>query len=322
MTSNAAKLSLAWVTSEMVCQTAGATLVSGAVYVSHSYYKFPVTEGISGNAHLLTGVILGILLVSRVVLGLNKMYEAAAQVQAFNRSCRTIAVLSTAVNEGITGSAGAEIEKKATSRFRFELVRLLNLAFYCYQLMLQGLKLYVPPTALRSPDGSKLEGEVLSAVDNPTVMVCKMIASLLEEQRAAKRISNEQVAVLMTKVGELIDSYHASLSHLLAPEALSLTSFTYFFTCTWAYTAGAALAVSELGDNTGEFRGFGLGLTLAYTTFLSLFVFGLYEAGRILEEPLKAVMALIVTEDMSHSLSDDLASLVDDASVPVFFPKE
>ena len=35
----------------------------------------------------------------------------------------------------------------------------------------------------------------------------------------------------------------------------------------------------------------------------------------------KAVMELVVLEDMSHSLSDDLASLVDDSSVPVFFPK-
>ena len=31
--------------------------------------------------------------------------------------------------------------------------------------------------------------------------------------------------------------------------------------------------------------------------------------------------ALIATEDMSHALSDDLASLIDDASVPVFLPK-
>ena len=55
--------------------------------------------------------------------------------------------------------------------------------------------------------------------------------------------------------------------------------------------------------------------------FLSLFVFGLYEAGNVVEAPLKAVMKLIVTEDMGHSLSNDLAALIDDTSVPVFLPK-
>ena len=32
----------------------------------------------------------------------------------------------------------------------------------------------------------------------------------------------------------------------LAPPPVSLTSFTYFFTTAWAYTAGVTLALSEL----------------------------------------------------------------------------
>ena len=308
-------LQLSWVSSQMICQTAIATLISGVVYVGHSSWKFPITEGVSGNAHLITGIILGFLLVARVALGVSLTHTAAAQVQAFAKSCRGTAVLSVCVNETLTLAAAGEIEAKAASRFRYELVRLLNLAFHCYTLMLQGLKLYVPPTSLSGP-----EAEVLGAVENPTVMVAKLLASLLEEQRAAKRISNEVASLMLAQVTELLNSYHASLALLLTPCHSSLTSFTYFFTVTWAYTAGAALAVSELGDNA-EFRGFGLGLTLAYTCFLSLFVFGLYEAGKVVEAPLKAVMELVVLEDMSHSLSDVLASLVDDSSVPVFFPK-
>ena len=54
--------------------------------------------------------------------------------------------------------AGAEIEKKAVTKYRFELVRLLNLAFYCYSLMLQGMRLAVPPTSC-APRGSSAAWE-------------------------------------------------------------------------------------------------------------------------------------------------------------------
>ena len=121
-------------------------------------------------------------------------------------------------------------------------------------------------------------------------------------------------------VNELIDACHSSLALLLSPGPVSMSAFTYFFTAAWADYTGAALAVIELGDSV-EFETFGLGLTLVYTAFLSLFIFGLYEAGNIVEAPIKATMALLVTEDISHTLSDDLASLIDDDTVPVFLPK-
>ena len=320
MSSKASKQSLSFVSVEMLCQSALATVIAAVVYISHSYVKFPVTEGVLRVIHLLTGLILGILLTARIVLGVYMTMTATSYVYAFTKSCRSLAVLSTSVTETLTVSAGAEIEKKAVAKFRFELVRLLNLAFYCYSLMLQGLRLAVPPTSLRATESSSLEGELLSAVDNPTVMVTKMISSILEQQRAAKRISNEQVSVLMGKVGDMIDAYHGSLALLLSPAPISLTAFTYFFTAAWVYFSAAALAVIELGDN-GEFKTVGLGLTVTYTAFLSLFIFGLYEAGNVVENPLKALMALLATDDMSHSLSHDLASLIDDESVPVFLPR-
>ena len=42
-----------------------------------------------------------------------------------------------------------------------------------------------------------------------------------------------------------------------------------------------------------RFVGFGLALTIGYTAVLSIFYFGLYEAGKTTEAPLKAVMAMI-----------------------------
>ena len=129
-----------------------------------------------------------------------------------------------------------------------------------------------------------------------------------------------QVGVLMGKVGELVDAYHASLALLLSPSPVSLTAFSYFFTAGWVYFSAAAIAIIELGDSA-QFEAFGLGMTLVYTAFLSTFVFGLYEAGNVVEHPLKNVMSLLSTEDMAASLSDDLASLVDDETVPVFIPK-
>ena len=62
-----------------------------------------------------------------------------------------------------------------------------------------------------------------------------------------------------------------------SPSPVSLTSFVYIFTTAWAYSTGAALAFIELGDSA-EFGSFGLMLTLLYTLFLSIFIFGLCAA--------------------------------------------
>jgi hypothetical protein len=289
--------------------------------VAHSVVNFPISSGAFLFGHTLLGGVLGVLLVARIIMGLLRVQEAAAHVQTFNKTCRTIAVLSSFVGETLTVSAGAEIEKKATGKFRFELVRLLNLAFYSYQCMLSGMKMGLPPASLRAAEGSKIETELLSAVESPTVMVCKMLANLLEQQRAAKRISNECCAVLMEKVSDLIGAYHAALGVQLSPSPTSTTSFTLFFTIAWAYTLGPIVAVVELGENVGLYPNTGLMLTVFYTFLLALFFFGLYEAGKAVEAPLKAVVLTLAVEEMCWSLSDDLASLVDDADVPVFLPR-
>jgi len=316
MSAKASKFYMSFVTADMLCQSAASTAFAGAVYIGHSYVKFPLTFDVLRMVHLITGFILGLLLTSRVVMGVYLKWFATGRVYAFTKACRSLAVLSSCVSETLTVSAGAEIEKKAVSKFRFELVRLLNLGFYCYTLALQDLKLAVPPTPLKS--GSSKE-EVLTTASNPTLMICKLITALLEQQRAAKRISSEQVSVLMGKVDELVDAYHASFALILSPAPVSLTSFAFFFTASWAYLTGAALAVIELGDSA-EFDTFGLGLTLCYSAFLSLFIFGLYEAGNVVEAPMKAAIALMAKEDMTTQLSDDLAALMDDSSVPVFLP--
>jgi len=320
MESVSTRLSLSWVTPEMVIHVLASTAVAAFAYVSHSFYGYPLSSGAFLNAHTLLGIVLGVLLTMRVVLGLQRVQAAAAAVQNFAKTCRQIAVLSTFVGETLTVSAGAEVEKKATTKFRYDLVRLLNLSYYSFQLMLNGMKLCVAPTSLKPREGGKLEQETLSAVDNPTVMVCKMIAKLLEQQAAAKRIPNEQCGVIMGKIADLIDAYHSALTLLLAPVPYTLSSFAYFFTCFFCYTVGPIIAINELGDNM-QFAGMGLGLTIFYTFILSNFFFGLFEAGKTLEAPLKSLAASLATDDMGYVLSDDLSNLIDDPDVPVLLTR-
>jgi hypothetical protein len=316
----ASKVSFSWITAEMVTHVILSTGLAAGVYVVHSIIAYPLSTGAFMKNHLLLGVVLGLLLVGRIILGTSRVQTVASHVQQFTKSCRQMAVLSTFVAETLTVSAGAEMEKKAIGKFRFELVRLLNMAFYCFTLMLEGQKLAVPPSSLQRPDGSMQEMNILSAVDNPTVMICKMIASLLEQQRAAKRISNEQMSVLMVKISDLIEAYHMSLSNVLAPTTSAFASFTYTMTVIFVYTVGPIIAINELEANM-QFGGVGLSLTIFYTLLLSLFYFGLYEAGKPVDAPLASLTATLAIEEMFYVLSDDLSSLVDDDSVPVFLPR-
>jgi predicted membrane chloride channel (bestrophin family) len=313
---------LKWINADVIVHALMSAIVTGAIYVGIHFMELHESPTISLAAHLVTGLVLGMLLVARVVVGSQRASEAAAQVVNFNKSCRTLAVLSTFVTETLTISAGAEREKGATSNFRYELVRLLNLSFYTYQLMIKGLKLKTPPKALRATGGD-VESEVLSAVSNPTILVCKSIASLVEKQQAAQRIKNEQVSGFVHEISNLIDSYHTTHGLLLSPMPASLNGFTYFFTMVWIYTAAPMIAVEEFTNN-GGFDSAGFFLALAYSFSMSLFMFGLYEAGKIIEAPLQAVLNLVPLDDMSFTLSDDLTNLIDDPDhkVPVFLSKE
>ena len=165
-----------------------------------------------------------------MVMGLTRVQAASKCAQDFNKTCRQFAVLSTFVVETLTVSSGAQSEKKATAAFRYEAVRLLNLAYYSYQLMVQGKKLALAPSALRPKSGGSAESQALSSCKSPTLLVSQMLAKLVEEQRRAGRISNEQTAVMMGKISDLIDAYSSTLTLVLSPTPSSLSSFAYFFT--------------------------------------------------------------------------------------------
>ena len=358
---------LSWASQTVVLHAIATSVLTAVLFLGMprwpGIFGSPTAEASKASffAHGVIGIVLGMLLVARVVLGSMRLSEAAANVTAFNKSLRTIAVLSNTVSDALTISAGAELEKKATAKFRYELVRLLNLAFYCYQLMLKGLKLRAPPASLvsNSRDGGKIEAEVrarpapgpcarqlgsaagaraprhpppttprpppqvLGAVSNPTVMVCKYLAALIEQQRQAGRVTNEQATAFVGEIAKVIDTYHASRAQLLAPMSASMGAFTYFFVVVWMYTVCVVIAWNEDTDaatlgGTASMGGVGLPMGLSFG--LSLFVFGLYEAGTVVEQPLKEAIDLVPLEASGFELSDDLSNLVDDpdSSVPVF----
>ena len=301
-----------------------ASLATGATYIFvQTVIAYEPT--ISIVPHALTGLLLGILLVARVVMASLQATAAAQQVFAFANQLRSLAVLSTFVSETFTVAAGADLEKKATSHFRYELVRLLNLAFYCYALMLKGLKLIKPPASLVPLDGSKDEATVLAVVSCPTAMVCKWMSNLLEKQRAASRITDGQLSTFTTELLKLMDIYQTTNGLQLTPMPSVLNGFTYAFLIAWVYSVTPVVAVFELHDNGhSSFNSIGFGMALGFTFFITLFFFGLFEAGKAVEAPLKQVVKLLPLDDLAHTLSDDLSNLVEDRDdeIPVFLSSE
>jgi len=316
-----AEVSLKWVSSEVLVHAVLSTAFSCAVFTTYSAVKSESEPTITMMPHMILGIVLGLLLVSRVVVGAGKAAEVLDQILAFNKSLRTIAVYSTYVNETLTMSSGAELEKKAVANFRYELVRLLNLCNFCYTLTLKGLKVDEPPESLRPVGGSNLEGKVLSSVGSPTLMVCKWIAHLLDQQKGAGRITGEQVASTQAELSSLMDVYHKTRGTQLAPMPASLSSFTKFFVVLWVYTACPVIAIAELHGNGVEFNTPGTAVTAVMSFMVSLFYFGLYEAGKLMETPVETTVSLIPLEGLSYTLSDDLTNLTDDPdqAVPVFF---
>lgn len=158
VSSLSAKSSFGWLSFSVLLQALLAGALCAAVFVFyHTIETVPPSAGI--EIHRISGFVLGVLLVTRIALSTVAVFEAVKKVQAFSKACRTLAVLSSYVNETLTISAGAELEKKAVRKFRYELVRLLNMAVYSYHLMLKGLKLTVLPPSLRA-EGAKMESEV------------------------------------------------------------------------------------------------------------------------------------------------------------------
>jgi len=145
-----------WITFEVLGHAVLATLCTGTSFVVMEYI-LDVSPNVSLLPHACTGITIGLLLVARVVVGSQQATAAAGQVISFASGLRTVAMLSCNVSEKLTISAGADLEKKATAKFRYELVRLLNLAFYSYTLMLKGFKLVTPPASLVPLEGGIME---------------------------------------------------------------------------------------------------------------------------------------------------------------------
>jgi len=212
------------------------------------------------------------------------------------------------------------MEKAATSGFRYELVRQLNLAWYLFKAMLMDIKVEEAPYALRAQK-SMIESQLLSSVKNPTIIVVKMISKLLDKQLAADRISASNVALFNAELTKLIETYHAAQSMQLSPPSVALEGFTKFFTVVWVYTVCPIISLTELSHESVSTNA-GFVLTICYSFILGLFFFGLFEAGKLVVKPVKAIMAVTDIVEMTSTLSDDLANLVDDpdGEVPVFLP--
>lgn len=131
-----------------------------------------------------------------------------------------------------------------------------------------------------------------------------------------------QVGVITGELIKLTSCYQATNGLQFTPMPAMLNGFTYFFVVAWVYTITPVVAVMEMHEN-GKLNNEGFGLSLAFTFFLALFFFGLFEAGKVIEAPLATVVTLIPIDEMGHTLSDDLSNLVDDPDdeVPVFLPR-
>ena len=253
-------LSLKWVSAEVIAHSVFASTLCCAVFLLCSQYitQEPV---VSAMPHLIIGMLLGLLLVLRVVIGVIKAGEVMHLIASYNKSLRTIAVFATYVNETLVASTGAELEKKSVAKFRYELDRLLNLSNFCYTLMVKGLKMEEPPESLLPAEGGALEVRVLCSVGSPALMVCKWVANLFDLQVQAGRIRAEQVSAVQAEVSSLMDVYHKTRAVQLSPMPASLSSFTYFFVVVWVYTACPVIAVKELHGAHGLGLGAsGLGL--------------------------------------------------------------
>jgi predicted membrane chloride channel (bestrophin family) len=306
-----------WITAEVISHSVTAVLLTGGVYLLDEYFANE-NPTVTIVPHTITGFVLGLLLVCRVVMGSNHAYEAGSLLTKFCRSLRTISLYSTYVTETDTISSGAELEKRGVADFRYDLVRLLNLAWAYYKAMLNESKVEKPPPSLLPKDISSAEVHVLSSVKNPTIFIAKLISQLLEHQFSSHRLRAEQVSLFSGELASLIDTYHSSQALGLKPPSPALEGFTKLFTMIWVYTLCPVIAITELQANPAGENTAGFIIALCYTFFIALFYFGLFDAGKLVAKPFQAALAVVDLTAMTNTLSDDLANLVDDGEVPVF----
>jgi len=170
-----------------------------------------------------------------------------------------------------------------------------------------------PPASLVPKSNAVNEAELIHNSSCPVLMVCKFLSALVEQQRQAKRVSSEQVAVFMNKISEIGSAYEATTCLRFNVTPVSLSSFAYVFTCLWVYTAIPVVVVTSGADAMS------FSTSVIASTSLAFFYFGMYEAGTPMDDPLESVLKAMPIAEMATALSADLTSLVEeDESIPVF----
>jgi len=316
-------LSMKFISLDVLAASLVGAILAGVVYLVEDLSPTVAAKAAEElQVHVVMGIILGFVLTSRIFIGSTRAYQAAACKQAFCKECRTVALLATTVTETLTISAGAEQEKQATSEFRLELVRYLNLSWYLFKAMLMEVKVVKPPPALKKKAGGSAEAQIFAS-KNPTLMVVKFMAKLLQSQLAAGRIAAAEVPLFWSSFTKMVEIYHETQSLALSAPSVALQGFCYFFTFVWVYTLCPVLAITMQSENPGAtFPAGGFLPTLFGSFFVGLFFFGLLEAGKLVEKPIKAMVAVSDLEGLTVALSEDLTSLIDDpdGEVPVFLP--
>lgn len=322
----AASLSFKFISLDVLAASLLAAIIAGAAYIVEELSPTMAAKAAQElEVHVILGIILGFVLTGRVFIGSMRAYQAATCKSAFCKECRTVALLATTVTETLTISAGAEQEKMATSEFRLELVRYLNLSWYLYKAMLMDVKVVKPPSALKKKSGGTAEQQIFGSTPNPTLMVVKFMAKLLQQQLAAGRIAAAEVPLFWGSFTNMVEVYHETQSLALSAPSVALEGFCKFFTFLWVYTVCPVLAITMQSDNTATDAKFEMGgflPTIIGSFLVGLFFFGLLEAGKLVEKPVKAMVAISDLEALTVSLSEDLANLIDDpdGEVPVFLP--
>ena len=91
LSQRASKVSLSWLSMDALLHSWFDSCISTAVgactYVTINTMGYPVLTGIGPNAHLMAGLVLGMLLVARVVLGVVRVASEPRRLRLSSRGC-------------------------------------------------------------------------------------------------------------------------------------------------------------------------------------------------------------------------------------------
>lgn len=247
-------------------------------------------------AHLFLGVALTFMVTFEMVIAYHRYYEGAAQVHVFLKGCRTVAMLCSFVDEKLTVQAGAEQEKMGISKFRDETARLLRVAFDTFSQSLEGKNKKYEPTVETKP------GENVDlTMENGTMMAIKYIATLLQKQRVAGRVSGEMAAQISGELSQMSLAYHNAMRVRFTPFPFPIKQLSKLIMVIWCYTVPIAIA-----SNTHE-----VFFWAPLSSFcLVLFFFGASQIGSELENPFGHDSGDLDMEGFAAQLAKDVAQLM------------